>query len=635
MCGISGFYGNIGSLEFQTSLIQQMTDCLSHRGPDGSDYWCEKGIGLGHRRLAIIDLDTGHQPMWDAAHQQVIVFNGEIYNYPEIKEELLARGYKFLTSSDTEIIPAVLREWGMEQGLLKLRGMFAFALYDTQSKRLLLARDRVGIKPLYWTEKNGGIYFASEQKSLLEPGIVELVPDPVSVHDYLSLGYSLAPRTCWRDISLLLPGSWIEFSPEGRRQGTYWQWTARPEDGISEQQWLDEFEATFSDSLRAHLLSDVPLGAFLSGGIDSSLVVALLARSQVSDLNTFNVTFDQPGFDESPYARAVAEQYHTLHQEIAVQASNSSPDLLAKVMEQFDEPFGDTASLPNYLLAQATAQRVKVVLSGDGGDELLGGYPMYQRIRYIEHLSSLSWMNPLVSPILRGSQRTGRELFGKLFRLWDHSQGQPAERLTKPISLYSDFDLAASYTPDFAEPALSGGPTWSRVAPYTATTTKEPLDRFLTFDLRLRLQAGYLRKVDITSSAHGLETRVPFLDNSMLELSERIPTSLKLKGGQTKYLAYKAARKYLPPQVVNRPKHGFNFPFDHWSSAPATLDYLRGLLFSQESRWVRWLHPHFADEPWAVFTREKTNPILTRASAYIRIYNLTALEVWLRKWHLA
>ena len=632
MCGISGFYAKDIPDGDHAVLLEKMTACLAHRGPDGGAQWCADGVGLGHRRLAIIDLNTGHQPMWDAARKQVIVFNGEIYNYPELKAELVARGHQFQTASDTEIIPAVLREWGTEQGLLKLRGMFAFALYDTESQRLILARDRVGIKPLYWTEqKNGAIFFASEMKSLLHAGVVEKAIDPVSLHDYLALGHSLAPRTCWRDISILPPGTWLEIDPHGHRQGTYWQWTARPEYAVSESEWLESLESVLSDSLRAHLLSDVPLGAFLSGGIDSSLVVALLARSGVAGLHTFNVTFDEAGYDESPFARAVAEQYRTIHQEIPVRTSAASPDLLARVMSQFDEPFGDPASLPNYLLAQVTAERVKVVLSGDGGDELLGGYPMYQRIRQTERLSPFGWVSPLAGPLLRG---LGNTSLAKLAKFLDHAHGQPAERLLKQVSLYSDLERAAAYRPGLMEPALASGPSWTRIERNIPVDAHEPLDRFLTFDLRLRLQAGYLRKVDITSSAHGLETRVPFLDNTMLELSERIPTRLKLKDGQTKYLAYQIARKYLPPQVVDRPKHGFNFPFDQWSSAPATLDYLRGLLFSQESRWKNLLTPGFIDEPWAVFTRQKNNPALSRVSAYARIYNLTALEVWLRKWNL-
>jgi asparagine synthase (glutamine-hydrolysing) len=634
MCGICGFYTHQFNPQEQTNLLQQMTGSLAHRGPDGGATWCAEGVGLGHRRLAIIDLSTGDQPMWDIDRQQVIVFNGEIYNYPELKNELIARGYRFETQSDTEIIPAVLREWGLEQGLRKLRGMFAFALYSPQERRLLLARDRVGIKPLYWSKKNGQIYFASEMKALLRPGLVERVIDPVSVHDYLALGFSLAPRTCWRDISLLPPGSWLEVTPEGIKQGLYWQWQARPEYGISEEAWQDELESTFSDSLRAHLLSDVPLGAFLSGGIDSSLVTALLARNHVKDLHTFNVTFDEAGYDESPYARAVAEQYKTIHQEIPVQASASGPELLAQVMTQFDEPFGDTASLPNYLLAQATSQRVKVVLSGDGGDELLGGYPMYRRIRQTEWLSRLQWANPLVNPLLALSRYSEKRFFAKLTKFWDHAQGQTAERLTKQISLYSDFERAARYQPGFADAALAAGPSWTRIAPHIPAQADDPLDRFLTFDLHLRLQAGYLRKVDVTSSAHGLETRVPFLDNTMLELSERIPARLKLKNDQTKYLAYQLARKYLPRQVVERPKHGFNFPFDRWASAPATLDYLRGLLFSRETRWTNFLNSAFLDDPWQVFTGQKQHPHLSREGAYARIYNLTALEIWLRDWNL-
>lgn len=632
MCGICGFTGSIEEKSIQQQRLQKMTDAIAHRGPDGGSWWLENGVGLGHRRLAIIDLHTGNQPMWDASREQVIVFNGEIYNYPELKQELEAKGHTFLTSSDTEIIMAAIKEWGIEQGLLRLRGMFAFGLYNIRTKKLLLARDRVGIKPMFWTQKNGAVCFASEIKSLLETGLVETKLDPASIHDYLALGFSIAPRTAWRDVHSLPPGSWMEFSPEGQRAGTYWQWTPRPDESISEQGWLDRFEEVLSDSLRCHLLSDVPLGAFLSGGIDSSLTVALLASRHVSDLNTFNVSFDDRAFDEAPFARMVAEQYKTNHHQISVSSKNADTELFVHALEQFDEPFADVASLPNYLLSQATAKHVKVVLSGDGGDEILGGYPFYKRLKQVEAAAKFRWADPVLHPAL--SALTGLRVpqAKKLLKFWESARGSASERLTMLNTLYLEAERFTNYTPAFREAVTANGATHTRVEPFIPADMKNPLDRMFALEFRMRLQNGYLRKVDITSSAHGLETRVPFLDNLMLEFSEILPARMKIKDGQLKYLGYRLAEKYLPLQVVNRPKHGFNFPFDDWSSQPKTQAFLRDLLFNPQARWTQLLQPNFVEEVWAVFSGHRTSPILSRMGAYARVYSLTSLEIWLKKW---
>ena len=632
MCGICGFAGINEKMEFRQQLFQRMTDSLAHRGPDGGQIWVDNEVGLGHRRLAIIDLNTGDQPMWDAAHEHVIVFNGEIYNYPEIKKELEAKGHTFLTASDTEIIPAAINEWGVNEGLLRLRGMFAFALYNTKTKKLILARDRTGIKPLFSTIKSGSIYFASEAKALLQTGIVEPRMDIASIHDYLALGFAVSPRTCWNEIQFLPPGSWLEFGPQGQRQGTYWQWTPKPDNTISEGEWLARLEETLSDALRCHLLSDVPLAAFLSGGIDSSLAVAMLVRHHIKDLNTFNVSFDEQAYNEAPFARMVAEQYGTHHHEIAVSSANADHELLVQVLEQFDEPFGDPASLPNYMLSQATAKHVKVVISGDGGDEILGGYPVYKRLKQVEAWSHLQWADPLIGPALNALTRLRIPQPSKLRKFWLGAQGGPSERLTMLSTLYTEAERFGNYTPSFQEAVANAGATHTRMAAYVPTESNNPLDRMFALEFRLRLQSGYLRKVDITSAAHGLETRVPFLDNQMLELSETLPTRLKIKHGQLKYLGYRLAEKYLPPQVVNRPKHGFNFPFDDWSHTPRTQSFLRDLLFSKSARWKKILQPNFLDEAWMAFSGERQTSRLSRMGAYARIYSLTALEVWLQKW---
>jgi asparagine synthase (glutamine-hydrolysing) len=630
MCGITGFIGKTESHPVGEQLLQAMTDQLAHRGPDGGAIWKNGMAGLGHRRLAIIDLHTGHQPMWDVAREQVIVFNGEIYNHLEIRRELEKLGHTFQTSSDTEIIPAAIKEWGIEKGLLRLRGMFAFALYNTKTGAMLLARDRTGIKPLYWTRQNHVIYFASEAKSLLNTNIAARKLDAVSLHDYLQTGYAISPRTAWSEIHFLPPGSWMEIKPDGERSGTYWQWTAKPEDRFTEAQWLEQFETVFSDSLRCHLLSDVPLGAFLSGGIDSSLVVSMLSSQHVKGLNTFNISFDEPEFDETPFAQEVADKYQTNHQQILVSLRNADPEILSRCIEQFDEPFGDTASLPNYLLSQATAQKVKVVISGDGGDEILGGYPIYQRFKQLQTLTRLQWADPAVGHVLKRLSNLPIPLLQKVYSAWDHAQGTSAQRLIKAIRLRAENEIF--YTDAFKEAALAEGHTHQRTEKYLQSDIKDPIDQILTFEMRLRLNSGYLRKTDITSSAHGLETRVPFLDNEMLAFAERLPSKWKVHNGRAKYLGYKLAEKYLPSNIINRKKHGFNFPFDHWSSAEPMKTYLHDTLLNPNARWRELLQDNAIREPWAVFTKQRQGGPLGRYGAYARIYSILSLELWLQKW---
>jgi asparagine synthase (glutamine-hydrolysing) len=631
VCGIAGYFDVAGSLGNTRQILLDMTNAIAHRGPDGCDVWQDEFAGLGHRRLAIIDLVTGHQPMWDATGKTIIVFNGEIYNYPELREELENRGHVFKTSSDTEVIPAAIREWGIEQGLLRLRGMFSFALYDTVKRSLILARDRVGIKPMFWTKKNGIVYYASEAKSLLLPGLAERALDPVSLHDYLSIGYAVTPRTAWRDIHFLPPGSWMEISLDGERIGRYWQWTPKPDLSTTEPEWLDKFESIFSDTLRCHLLSDVPLGAFLSGGIDSSLIVALLARKYVERLHTFNVSFDEAAFDEAPYARMVAQQYDTQHEEILVASQNATIDTLKNVMEQFDEPFADPASLPNYLLSEATAKRVKVVLSGDGGDELLGGYPVYRRHTEAERMSRLQWAGAVINPVLAGFKKMGFPLSDRVYRYWEHGKGPVAQRLERLFSLYSESERTEKYTNDFLVTILGAGPTFSRLENLIPSDIADPFDRLFAFEFRMRLQGGYLRKVDITSSAFGLEIRVPFLDNEMLALSETLPIHMKIHGSQLKYLGYKLAGKYLPQAVVNRRKHGFNFPFDNWSRSTAVKKFLKDLLFDPRAKWRHILKSEFLETAWNGFAGNGNS--LSRGRSYASIYSLSALELWLQKWN--
>ena len=367
MCGIAGFWGEIAQHCDAKSRLVRMTNTLAHRGPDGQSYWLGPDVAFGHTRLAVIDLAGGTQPMWSCDGRYIVVFNGEIYNYKELKRDLEALGRKFRTHSDTEVIWAAIDAWGIEQGLLKLNGMFAFALYNVRSRRMLLARDRVGIKPLYWARIPGGFIFGSKQKTLFASGLVPRRINPVGLHDYLAVGYATTPTTCWADINAVKPGSWIKVGSDGERSGTYWDWSPRETFRGNLGAATDRAQTILRDAFRRQLISDVPLGAFLSGGLDSSLMIALLTGSTNTRTSTFSLGFGDPAYDETRFARQVAERFETDHHEIRVENGDGDPGLFSKVVEQSDEPFGDSSCIPSYLICREMQKHLKLCSPAMGG----------------------------------------------------------------------------------------------------------------------------------------------------------------------------------------------------------------------------------------------------------------------------
>ncbi len=369
-------------VEKASTLLQTMNVLLAHRGPDGEGVWMDSQVGLGHRRLAIIDLVGGGQPMASADGRYRIVFNGEIYNHRLLRSELEAVGYKFLTRSDTEVIPAAINYWGKEKGLSKLRGMFAFALYDLQDKSLLMARDPFGIKPLYIGRTPGIILFGSEPKALLACNFLDRRADPVALLDFFTLGVTLSPRTCWKTIEELPPGTWLIIAPRGESRGRFWQWSFSANgERVTEREAIDRLESVLIDSLRYHLESDVPLAAFLSGGVDSSVLVVLLCKHFLPNLSTFTMGFDEVEYDESAYARTVAAYCGSRHYESRMLAGGGSAELFQRIITQYDQPFGDSSCLPTWLICREMAKHTKVAISGDGGDEIFGGYDRYWLVR--------------------------------------------------------------------------------------------------------------------------------------------------------------------------------------------------------------------------------------------------------------
>lgn len=632
MCGIAGYWGDLAADPAAPRILTRMTLALRHRGPDGQKEWRGPNVGLGHTRLAIIDAEGGAQPMMSVDGRYIVSFNGEIYNFQELKRDLEALGYGFRTRSDTEVIWAAVDAWGIERGLRNLRGMFAFALYNTQTRSLLLARDRVGIKPLFWAQTTNTVLFASEPKAILETGIVTLQMDPVAVHDYLAHGYAGTPRTCWAGIQQLEPGTWLEFTTEGRKCGRYWEWRPVETYEGTEEQATDSLRGTLTESIRCHLISDVPVGTFLSGGLDSSLVTALLSRELAPQASTFSMGFGDPDYDETGAARSVASYCKTAHHEMRMEAGVGDPDLLRSVVEQYDEPFGDSSSIPTYLMCREVRKHVKVVLSGDGGDEVLGGYLRYLNARRLEIASHLNGMLPLLAPVMRfGAAHLGR-IGARTAKAWGLAKMTQVERLCALQTYFDESERQALYRPEYAELAFASGATSVRFAGLVPAEG-DAAQRMIAAEMRLRLHADYLRKVDVASSAHGLEVRVPFLDNAMLDFAAALPIGMKLSmGGSTKILARRLAQQLLPRDISTRSKQGFSLPLDHWAGPPMRA-YLRDLLLSSQSRTRSILDSHSVAQIWNAFDRPAETPGPSRYQRYQRVFLLAALEIWMRRWN--
>lgn len=567
MCGIAGFTTLRHAPGQPSDLIRRMTDRLQPRGPDGSGVYSDAAVQLGHRRLSIIDLGGGAQPLAVSGGRFQIIFNGEIYNYIELRRDLEARGVVFATSSDTEVLLHQIALDGLD-GLQKLNGMFAFAVWDRDRRELLIARDRLGIKPLYFLADRGELAFASELKALLlHPGARRDI-DLLSVSKYLTFGYIPAPHTIFRGIRKLQPGCWLRWSESGLEQGCYWDIPL--EDNPLAEKPLDELSddllALLRDVVRKQLRSDVPVGVFLSGGVDSSSVVALAANEVQKPLHTFSVGFEEASYDESPYARMVSQQYGTEHHH-EVLSQSRAVGLLPRVLDTLDEPFGDASILPTYLLSEFTARHVKVVLGGDGGDELFAGYPSFQAHVLMEKLSVLpvTWRNALVRIARRIPVSHSYASLDFLLQQFFKGAGiSPEIRFFLWMGPFGN-ELKRSVLSASTRDALLRENPFEDVLNYVRQSgLVSDFQRILYLCAKLYMQDGILVKVDRASMANSLEVRVPLLDHTLVEFAARIPQVYKLKGMTTKYILKHAMRGLLPKQIIQRRKAGFMIPLAQW-----------------------------------------------------------------------
>jgi len=625
MCGIAGRLNFEPGRVVDPGLIQRMCDVQAHRGPDDAGVWCDGPVGLGHRRLSILDLSAaGHQPMSDG-RSLWIVFNGEIYNHVELRRDLEFLGCEFRSQTDTEVVLHLYRRYGVEC-LERLRGMFAFAIWDARRRELFLARDRVGKKPLSYFSDAEGITFASEIKALLQDPRVEREPDPVAIHHYLTYQSVPAPLCAFAGIRKLPPGHYL-LARDGRVDvRRYWKLNYLPkfqartarERRHLEVELLDRLE----EAVAVRLRSDVPLGAFLSGGVDSSAVVAMMCRRASGPVRTFSIGFDDGAHDELAFARTVAAKFDTCHTEFTVRPS--AVEVLPKLVWHYDEPFADASAIPTYYVSELAREHVTVVLNGDGGDECFAGYDRYVANQLARRLGPL---NPLL----------GSAAFRRGLDLLPHgagsgSLGSRLKRFVGPLSRspqarnaawLAQFDPEAKrhlYSAAFRHRVGPGDAEELLYARYAEADADNFTDATLYSDLTTYLPDTLLVKVDIASMANSLEARSPFLDHEFMEFAARLPEDMKLSGGRTKVALKRALRGVVPDAVLDRRKMGFNAPVGRWLRGELR-ELSHELLLSRRSRDRGYFQPWFVERMLREHAQGTRN-------WHAQIWTLMMLEAW-------
>jgi asparagine synthase (glutamine-hydrolysing) len=620
MCGICGKYSPAG---VQPEELNHMLDTIAHRGPDDSGLYVRGKIGLGNRRLSIIDLESGKQPISNEDGTVWVVYNGEMYNYPQLRTQLEANGHTFRTNSDTEAIVHLYEDFG-ERCVEQIGGMFAFALWDERQHKLLLARDRIGQKPLFYSQHGSDFYFGSEIKAILAIHLHKPELDLLAMHDYLSLRFISPPRTIFKHIQKLPPAHTLTLQNGQISLRRYWQLSFREKLTLSESEILEALCEQIKRTVDSHLLSDVPIGAFLSGGLDSSMIVAVLARDLGLRPQTFSIGVGESDFDETPYARMVSERYQTQHVEERVAANliQSLPEMIWHL----DEP-SDPIAACMFQAAQLASQHVKVVLGGDGGDELFAGFDRYVGNRYIARYSLMPMilrkgiMGPMLARI--PDSFAYKSLTQKL--RWVHHlslQRTAAEQYAEATCFFR-FTHEEKHT-------LYGDRLWrelgernSTVAitePFNNAEADDLLDRMLYTDFVTRLPEHSLVLTDRMTMAHGLEARSPFLDHKLVEFLARVPANIKIQNNQPKHLMRKLAAGYLPNPILNREKQGFMFPIAYW---------FRTDLFPLISQTLE--NSHFVKE--GLFKKDTIQRLLAEHRSnhhdhHVRLWMLLNLELW-------
>lgn len=646
MCGIAGLLDPAlrGEEDGIVTTAAALAASLTHRGPDDEGTWADpgQGLGLGHRRLSIIDLsETGRQPMVSASGRFVLCFNGEVYNFEELRRRLGPRGHVFRGRSDTEVALAAVEEWGLRRALDRFVGMFAFALWDRERRELHLVRDRLGIKPLYYAWVGEAFVFSSELAGIREHPAFRAGVDRAVLAAYLRLAYVPAPHSIFEGVRKMPPGTLLTVAagsgPHATEPEPYWSaerlaaeaW-AHPFEGGPERA-VEALEATLSEAVEARMVADVELGALLSGGIDSSTVAALAHAVSPRPLRTFSIGFHEPGFDEAPHAARVARHLGTDHTELYVTASQAR-DVVPRLPSIYDEPFADASQIPTVLLCELTRRHVKVCLSGDGGDELFSGYDRYVWARRIWR--GLGWLPLPLRSLLARSIRAGLRAGG---RLRSGPEGGPwglglrsATRLYKLAGMVEANGPEAVYVgllSHWADPAgvvIGGGEAASIVTdPARWPDAPSRAEWMMYLDLNSYLPDDILTKIDRASMATGLEARVPLLDQRVVGLALRFPLNLKIRDGHRKWALRQVLYRHVPPELVERPKMGFGAPVGAWLRGPLR-DWAEELLAERRLREEGYLDP-------APVRRRWTEHLEGRRDWQYALWNVLMFEAWLRE----
>ncbi len=616
MCGICGVFNFGTRAPVSREMLKLATDAMVHRGPDDEGFYVDGELGLGNRRLSIIDLPGGHQPLSNEDETVWITFNGEIYNYRDLRVELLSRGHRFRTSSDTETIIHLYEEYGLEC-LDRLRGMFAFALWDCRERRLLVARDRLGIKPLFYRLERGRLLFASELRALRKLIAQPLEIDPQSVYDFFGFRYVPAPRTFYVGVEKLLPGHFLIADSRGAKTQPYWDIPPEDEESArSEEDIASEVVAHLRESIRLRLIADVPLGVFLSGGIDSTAVVALMAELGAQPLRTFSVGFAEPRYSELPYARRVAQRFATEHQEVSMGAEDLAHEL-PRLVAFRDEPVAEPSDVALYLLARLASRSVKVVLAGEGGDELFAGYPKY----------AVDGLAGLVSALPAG-------LIGAIARSLPYQQQRPrlalealsirdeAERSVAWFASFSRAEREVLFSPDFLAQVDLAHPARVVQRYLEKVPDRSPLKRMLYADLKVWLPDNLLLRGDQMTMAASIEERLPFLDHKLVEFAARVPSRILTRGFRTKVLLRRALRPYVPQETLRRRKVGFTVPVGVWFRN-SLKSLVADLVLTPETPTRGYFNPANVER----FVREHFDGVRDRQK---QLWALLNFELWCR-----
>jgi len=624
MCGICGKIG-LNRADINENLIRRMCSVLRHRGPDDEGVYLSESrikVGLGHMRLSIIDPSpAGHQPMSNEDGSIWIVMNGEVYNFLELREDLEKKGHCFKSHTDTEVILHLYEDKGIDC-LKELRGPFVFAIWDDKRKRLFVARDRVGKKPLFYLYKNQTLIFASEAKAILQDPEVSIEVNRPAITDYLSYGYTPTPESMFKGIMKLPPAHFMLYENGNIKMERYWQLDFSKKAKLSEPEYCNRIMDLLEDSTRIRLISDVPLGAFLSGGVDSSAVVYMMSRLR-SKVKTFSIGFEEQSHSELKYARIIARRFATDHHEYIVKPQ--AIELLPKLVWHYNEPYADSSALPSYYVAQMTRQEVKVALNGDGGDEDFGGYERFMAARYAE------FFRKIPAGLRNGTIALANMIPDSLefknsatrFKRFISIASRPyRERHYNWVTIFRDWEKDNLFTKEFKK-EIDRRDTFSYLnRAFEECGTKDIIDLVMSTDIRTNLLDDLLVKMDIATMANSLEGRSPFLDYKMMEFAASVPSSMKIKGTRLKYILKKALSKVLPREILSRGKMGFGIPIDKWFR-DELRDYSYEILMSQKC-----INRDY-------FKRESIKKLLddhssAKANNGARIWSLLNLELWHR-----